>query len=40
MAAALVHSFDAGAVARRLDHLVSRRQPLEQRTLRRLTDLT
>jgi hypothetical protein len=40
MAAALVGSFDALAVARRLDHLVARREPLERRTLRRLDDLT
>jgi hypothetical protein len=40
MAAALVGSFDAAAVARRLDHLVAPREPLERRTLRRLDDLT
>jgi hypothetical protein len=39
MAAALVQSFDSKAVAHRLDHLVSRREPLEQRALRRLGDL-
>jgi hypothetical protein len=40
MAAALVGSFDAAAVARRLDHLVGPREPLERRTLRRLDALT
>lgn len=40
MAGALIRSFDSNAVAARLDHLVSRREPLEQRTLRRLRDLT
>jgi hypothetical protein len=40
MATALVGSFDAAAVARRLDHLVARREPLERRTLRRLDALS
>lgn len=40
MATALVGSFDAEAVARRLDYLVARREPLERRALRRLNDLT
>jgi hypothetical protein len=40
MAAALIRPFKGGAVAHRLDQLVSRRQPLEQRALWRLNDLT
>lgn len=40
MAATLTRSFDADAVAKRLDHLLARRSPLELRTLRRLGHLT
>lgn len=40
MADALARTFDADAVARRLDHLLVQRSPLELRTLRRLGDLT